>query len=92
LHPDARSALDEIAALGLTASQAWALLASWTSLRPGAMLDAEHEEVLRACAESIPDDLRSRCLAVLNRILGGYGVDDWMSARERRLSQAQARA
>jgi hypothetical protein len=92
LHPDVRSALDEIAALGLTASQAWALLASWTSLRPEAMLGAEHEDVLKACAESIPGDLRSRCLAVLNRILGGYGVDDWMSARERRLSQALARA
>ncbi len=92
LHPDVRSVLDEIAALGLTASQAWSLLASWISLRPEAMLGADHEDVLKACAESIPGDLRSRCLAVLNRVLGGYGVDDWMSARERRLRQALASA
>ncbi len=92
LHPDVRSALDEITALGLTASQAWALLASWTSLRPEAMLGADYEDVLKACAESIPGGLRGPCLAVLNRILGGYGVDKWMSARERRLSLALSRA
>ena len=92
LHADARLALDQAVALGLSIGDAWLMLAHWANRRPTGMADAAVTAALRPHLDGIDESLFARCLKLFDRILGAYESDSWTLSRTRRLRQALTRS
>lgn len=88
LHYDATRALDEAVALGLTLEQAWLVLASWVNARSNGLADAALKALLLPLVDALDSQLVSAATKVMERILGGYPVDDWTMSRVQRLRRA----
>lgn len=91
LHDDATKALDEAVALGLTLEQAWLVLASWVNARSNGLADAALKALLLPLVDALDSQLVSAATKVMERILGGYPVDDWTMSRAQRLRRALGR-
>jgi Ca-activated chloride channel family protein len=92
LHTDARLALEEAVALGLSIGDAWLMLAHWVNRRFAGMADAAVTAALRPHLDGIDESLFARCMKLFDRILGAYESDGWTLSRTRRLRQALTRS
>lgn len=92
LHADLQRARDEVVALGVDRSHAWVLLAYWVNTRANGLADAALAAQLQPWMGGIDPALAAAAILVYEQRLGGYPVDGWESARERRLAQAMGRA
>lgn len=92
LHTDARLALDQAVALGLSIGDAWLMLAHWVNRRPAGMADAAVTAALRPHLDGIDASLFASCMKLFDRILGAYESDGWTLSRTRRLRQALTRS
>jgi hypothetical protein len=91
LHTDLQRARDEVVALGVDRSHAWVLLAYWVNTRANGLADAALAAQLQPWVDGIDPALAAAAILVYEQRLGGYPVDGWESARERRLAQAMGR-
>lgn len=91
LHEDARRALDEAVASGLTLEQAWLVLANWVNSRANGLADAALKALLLPLVDALDAQLVSAATKVIDRILGGYPVDGWTLSRVQRLRRALGR-
>jgi hypothetical protein len=91
LHADLQRARDEVVALGVDRSHAWVLLAYWVNTRANGLADAALAAQLQPWMDGIDPALAAAAIRVYEQRLGGYPVDGWESARERRLAQAMGR-
>ncbi len=91
LHADAKRALDEAMALGLSIEQAWLVLASWINSRPNGMADAALKTLLQPLEAAIDASMAAAATKVMDRILGGYPIDGWTLSRVQRLRRALGR-
>jgi hypothetical protein len=95
LHADARRALGEAVAVGLSRDEAWLALACWASTQPGTQpcaLGAGIQTALQRLVDQIDAAQRTRCLAVFDQILGGHASQSWTPTRTERLLQAMGRS
>ncbi|MEI7465785.1 MAG: VIT and VWA domain-containing protein, partial [Burkholderiales bacterium] len=88
LHANARLALDEAVALGLSIDDAWLMLAHWANRRPAGMADATVAAALQPHLDAIDAGLFAHCTTLFDRILGAYESDSWALSRTRRLREA----
>lgn len=91
LHDDAKRALDEAMALGLTLEHAWLVLATWVNARPNGLADAALKALLLPLVDALDVQLVASATKVMERILGGYPVDGWTMSRVQRLRRALGR-
>jgi Ca-activated chloride channel family protein len=91
LHDDAKRALDEAVALGLTLEQAWLVLATWVNARPNGLADAALKALLLPLVDALDVQLVASATKVMERILGGFPVDGWTMSRVQRLRRALGR-
>ena len=95
LHADARRALGEAVAVGLSRDEAWLALACWASTQPGTQpctLGAGIQTALQRLVDQIDAAQRTRCLAVFDQILGGHASQSWTPTRAERLLQTIGRS
>jgi len=92
LHADARLALDQAVALGLSIGDAWLMLADWVNRRSAGTADAAVTAALRPHLDGIDASLIARCLKLFDGVLGAYESDGWTHSRTRRLLQALTRS
>jgi hypothetical protein len=88
LHTDARLALDQAVALGLSIGDAWLMLAHWVNRRPAGVADAAVTVALRPYLDGIDASLFALCMKLFDRTLGCYALDGWGLSRTERLRQA----
>ena len=91
LHADARLALDQAVALGLSIGDAWLMLAHWVNRRPAGVADAAVTVALRPYLDGIDASLFALCMKLFDRTLGCYAFDGWGLSRTQRLRQALTR-
>ncbi len=94
LHRDARRAIAEAVAVGLSRDEVWLALACWASTQPGPQrctVGADIQTALQRLVDQIDAAQRTQCLAVFNRILGGHDSQSWTPTRTERLLQAMGR-
>jgi hypothetical protein len=91
LHTDARLALDQAVALGLSIGDAWLMLAHWVNRRPAGVADAAVTVALRPYLDGIDASLFALCMKLFDRTLGCYAFDGWGLSRTQRLRQALTR-
>jgi Ca-activated chloride channel family protein len=91
LHDDAKRAIDEAVALGLTLEQAWLVLATWVNARPNGLADAALKALLLPLVDALDVQLVASATKVMERILGGFPVDGWTMSRVQRLRRALGR-
>jgi len=92
LHADARLALDQAVALGLSIDDAWLMLTHWVNRRTAGMADAAVTAALQPHLDGIDASLFARCMKLFDRVLGAYESDSWRLSRTRRLRQALTRS
>jgi len=87
LHPDARQALDEVMALGLTDGQALLLLAHWANVRTDGLASSFITASLQPHVDGLDQASIGGAFGVFDSLLAGCANDGWESARSRRLQQ-----
>ncbi len=95
LHAQARRAISEAVAVGLTRDEAWLALAYWASTQSGPQrctMGADTQTALQRLVDQIDAAPRTLCLAVFDRILGGCASQNWTLIRSERLLQAMDRS
>jgi Ca-activated chloride channel family protein len=95
LHAQARRAIGEAVAVGLTRDEAWLTLAYWASTHTGPQrctMSADTQTALQRLVDQIDAAQRTQCLAVFDQILGGYASSSWTETRTERLLQAMGRS
>lgn len=95
LHGDARRAIDEAVAVGLSRDEVWLALAYWASTQSGTQkctMGADIQTALQLLVDQIDAVQRTQCLAVFDQILGGYASQNWTLTRTTRLLQAMDRS
>lgn len=95
LHAQARRALGEAVAVGLSRDEAWLALAYWASTQSGTQkctMGADIQTTLQRLVDQIDAAQRTQCLAVFDRILGGHDSQSWTLTRTERLMQAMDRS
>jgi Ca-activated chloride channel family protein len=88
LHTDARLALEQAVALGLSIGDAWLMLAHWVNSRPAGMADAAVAVALSPHLDGIDMSLCAQSMEQFDRILGAYDIDGWTRSRTQRLQKA----
>ena len=95
IHAEARRALGEAVAVGLSRDEAWLALAYWASTQPGTQkctMGADIQTALQRLVDQIDAAQRTQCLAMFDRILGGHDSQSWTLTRTERLMQAMDRS
>ena len=85
MHTDARLALDEAIATGVSDGEALLLLAWWASTRSQGIGNASITATLQPHVDAVSPPLVSQCIALFEQLLGEYGNDVWSGSRARRL-------
>jgi hypothetical protein len=87
LHGDVRAALAELKKLGLSAGQAWIVMAAWICERDrGAFVDELRE--LRPHLDAIEATKLEAARKIVDRHLGRHSIDAWVPSRVERLKRA----
>lgn len=89
LHAHVERALEQVAALGATASQALLLLAGWTVARDKQQSLVLALQAVRAQLKSIDAELISASTRVFETVLSGYAIDSWARPGARPRSRMQ---
>ncbi len=95
LHRDARRAIDEAVAVGLSRDEVWLALARWASTQSGpqkCVMGADSQTALQRLVDQFDAVQRTQCLAVFDQILGGYASQSWTLTRTPRHLQAMTQA
>ena len=88
IHVEARGAILEAMSLGLTFEQAWLVLAHWVHGRSVGTGDAAVSAALEPFVRGLDTQILTAATEVMERTLGGYPDDGWVSSREQRLRRA----
>lgn len=75
LHPEIEQAFKRTDQEGLSADEAWVVLAWWINTRPGGMEYSAVQDNLKPVMDTINPDLVARCLRIFTQCLGSLPVD-----------------
>jgi hypothetical protein len=85
LHADARKALDQVNAQGVSGGQALLLLAHWANVRTGGLASSFVTATLQPHVDGLGRADIDGAVGVFERLLGGYANGGWDVSRTRRL-------